>query len=86
MTNLIQDNLDIDGLIQRGEDVANKTMSYNKKSLRQDLTILIEAIRNMTVFNDGEVPKALRNPELWTDDAVSFLDSAWNRGNIDFTV
>ena len=88
LANLVQENIDISGLIQRGENVANRTMSYNKKSLKNDVDLLVKAFRNMTIFQNGnvEVPTILENPELWTEEGADLIDSIFKDKAIDIAV
>lgn len=75
LVDLIQTNIDIESLIQRGENLVNKTSSYGPAKITNDVTLIIQAILNMTIFQDMTSVPTVLNTSLWRDDFESFLAS-----------
>lgn len=75
LVDLIQTNIDIESLIQRGENLVNKTSAYGPAKITNDVTLIIQAILNMTIFQDMTSVPAVLNTSLWRDDFESFLAS-----------
>ena len=71
--------------VNRGQEAANKTLSYNIESITEDIASLMETIWNMTAFEGAEVPDIL-HPKLWSEEFSTFLDSVMNSDDIDFTM
>ena len=71
--------------VNRGQEAANKTLSYNVGSITEDIASLMETIWNMTAFKGAEVPDIL-HPKLWSEEFSTFLDSVMNSDDIDFTM
>ena len=85
LTKMIQTNIDIESLINRGQEVANITLSYNVTSFTQDLTSLVQTLWNLTVFQDMDIPEILQ-PDLYAEELGALVDSAMNSDNINFTM
>ncbi len=74
LSNLIQTNVDIDKLISRGEEAANKVMSYDVESFAEDMAFLMETIFNMTIFQDMQIPDVFY-PRNYQAELVDFLST-----------
>ena len=85
LVNLIQTNVDIKGLLARGENVANRTFAYDTKTLVRDITDMINATMNMPALQGlTDDPPPILDIENWAEDFGLFLDSALNSDDIDF--
>ena len=85
LVNLIQTNVDIKGLLARGENVANRTFAYDTKTLVKDITDMINATMNMPALQGlTDDPPPILDIENWAEDFGLFLDSALNSDDIDF--
>lgn len=73
LVDLIQNNIDIESLIRRGENLVNRTSSYGPAKITKDVTLIIQAILNMTIFQGMTSKPVVLNTTLWKDDFERFL-------------
>lgn len=85
MVYIIQTNINLENLIARGEEVANKTLAYDVESFVKDMSIIIETMWNMTAFQDTEIPPVLHS-DLWAEDFGTLLNTWSNTDDIDFAM
>ena len=85
LVNLIQRNVDIKGLLERGENVANRTFAYDTKTLVKDITDMVNATMHMPALQglSEDLPPIL-DIDNWAEDLGNLLDSALNSDDINF--
>jgi hypothetical protein len=87
LVRIVHSNLDIQGLIDRGEDVANRTLSYDSYTFTKDLASFTETLLNITALQpiQDDIPIVF-HMELWSEEMGKMLDTAMNSDDIDFTL
>ena len=75
--------MDIEGLLERGQNVANRTFAYDTKTLVKDITDMVNATLNMPALQGLDLPPILQI-ENWAEDLGVLLDTALNSDDIDF--
>lgn len=85
LVRLVQQNLDIEGLLHQGLEAANRTLSYDLMALTDDLGSFSNTFWSLPALQ-GVDPPPISQVDLWSEDFGLMLTSIFNSNDINFKV